>query len=109
MAVYFVLGSILVAWGLGLAVFGLLRSDFPPSGQAGRALVGITVVIVVGTLVALLATTEKEHPREEAAAEAAEQKEAGPTGPAGQAAPEAPAPAAGGGQTVKVSEKEFSI
>jgi uncharacterized cupredoxin-like copper-binding protein len=109
MAVYFVLGSILVAWGLGLAIFGLLRPDFPPSGQAGRALVGATVVIVAGTLVALLATTEKEHPREEAAAEAAEQKEKpGETAPAGQTTPES-APPAGGGQTVKVSEKEFSI
>jgi uncharacterized cupredoxin-like copper-binding protein len=99
MAVYFVLGSILVAWGLGLAIFGLLRSDFPPSGSAGRALMGITVVIVAGTLVALLATTEKEHPREEAAAEAAQQKEK----------PAEAAPPAAGGQTVKVSEKEFSI
>ena len=73
MAVYYVLGSLLVLWGLGLAVFGLLRADFPPSGAAGRALVGVTGAIVVATLVSLLATTEREHPREEAAAEAAEQ------------------------------------
>jgi plastocyanin len=75
MAVYFVLGSLLVLWGLGLAVFGLLRADFPPSGAAGRALVGVTGVLVAATLVALLVTTEREHPREEAAAEAAEQGE----------------------------------
>jgi len=109
MAVYFVLGSILVAWGLGLAIFGLLRPDFPPSGAVGRALVGITVVIVVGTLVTLLATTEKEHRREEPAKAAEEQKasrEAAETRATGSAPP---ASAPGGGKTVKVSEKEFSI
>jgi uncharacterized cupredoxin-like copper-binding protein len=102
MAVYFVLGSILVAWGLGLAIMGLLRSDFPPSGPAGRALVGVTVLIVAGTLVALIATTEKEHPREEAAAKAAEQK--AETGKQGTTAP-----AGGPAKTVNVSEKEYSI
>jgi plastocyanin len=114
MAVYFVLGSILVAWGLGLAIFGLLRDDFPPSGSAGRVLVGITVVIVAATLITLLATTEVEHPREEAAAEAAQKKEepkppapAEPTAPAQQpTAPKAPKPSA---KTVQVTEKEFSI
>ena len=111
MAVYFVLGSILVAWGLGLAILGLLREDFPPSGAAGRALVGITVVIVAATLVALLATTEREHPREEAAAEAAEKKaeEEQPGGEApGQAPPREEAPSVEGA-TLNVTEKEFSI
>ena len=110
MAVYFVLGSILVAWGLGLAVLGLLREDFPPSGQAGRALIGVTAVLVAATLVALLATTEREHPREEAAAEAAEKKaeEEKPAGeaPGGAPPPEAPSVES---QTVDVTEKEFSI
>jgi uncharacterized cupredoxin-like copper-binding protein len=105
MAVYFVLGAMLVAWGLGLAVFGLFRADFPPGGPAGRALIGVTVLLVIGTLTALLLTTDKEHPREEAAAKAAEQA----AGPAEQGA-QAPTPAGGGGgKTVKVSEKEFSI
>jgi plastocyanin len=116
MAVYFVLGSILVAWGLGLAILGLLREDFPPSGSAGRALVGGTVVIVVATLVALLVTTQREHPREEAAAEAAEKKaeqqeQPGKPAPPGgtQEQPPSPAPAEQAGQTVNVAEKEFSI
>jgi plastocyanin len=124
MAVYFVLGSILVAWGLGLAILGLLREDFPPGGSAGRALVGVTVLIVAGTLTALLVTTKREHPREEAAAEAAALKEeqknksGGPgTAPATPAAPgsapkeqaPAPAPPKPSGQTVQVTEKEFSI
>jgi plastocyanin len=114
MAVYFVLGSILVAWGLGLAIYGLLRDDFPPSGTAGRVLIGATVVIVVATLTALLSTTKVEHPREEAAAEAAEKKEEQkPAEPAQQPAQEqqapAPKPEKPAGKAVAVTEKEFSI
>jgi uncharacterized cupredoxin-like copper-binding protein len=101
MAVYFVLGSILVAWGLGLAIFGLLRPDFPPDGRAGRMLVVVTVLIVAGTMTALLATTEREHPREEAAAKAAERK--AEAGNKGTTTP------GGAAKTVSVSEKEYSI
>jgi plastocyanin len=112
MAVYFVLGSILVAWGLSLAILGLLREDFPPGGSVGRVLVGVTVLLVVGTLTALLATTEREHPREEAAAEAAELKKEEQKdksgGPSAEqpTAPASPKPSA---KTVPVTEKEFSI
>ena len=91
--------------------WGCLREDFPPSGQAGRALVGVTAVIVAATLVALLATTEREHPREEAAAEAAEKKaeerETGRGGArSGRRRRQGPSVEA---QTVNVTEKEFSI
>jgi uncharacterized cupredoxin-like copper-binding protein len=107
MAAYYVFGILLVAWGLGLSIYGLTRADFPPAGSVGRALVAVTVLLVVGTLTSLLLTTDKEHPREEAAAKAAEaKKETKP--PAGQPSPSQGAPAAGG-KTVKVSEKEFSI
>lgn len=135
MAVYYVLGSLLVLWGLGLAVFGLLRADFPPSGAAGRALVGVTAVIVAATLVALLVTTEREHPREEAAAKAAEQGEGvvgdqsgGPGNAPGTPTPPGATPeeqpsappstqgssgdqgSSGGGETsLDVTEDEFSI
>jgi uncharacterized cupredoxin-like copper-binding protein len=102
MAAYYVLGILLVVWALGLSAVGLTRADFPPTGRAGRAIVGATVLIVAGTLVALLLVTDKEHPREEAAAKAAEEKQAAEGGPPGAAAPE-------GGKTVKVGEKEFSI
>src|SRR5256712_5386241 len=110
MAAYYVFGILLVVWGLGLALFGLTRADFPPSGQAGRAIVGATVLLVVGTLAALLFSTKKEHPREEAAAKAAEAK----APPAGGATAQQPSPAGGaaptaGGKTIKVGEKEFSI
>jgi plastocyanin len=111
MAVYFVLGSILVAWGLSLAILGLLREDFPPGGSVGRVLVGVTVLLVVGTLTALLATTEREHPREEAAAEAAELKKEQKDKSGGPSAEAPPAPASPkpSAKTVPVTEKEFSI
>jgi uncharacterized cupredoxin-like copper-binding protein len=102
MAAYYVFGVVLVVWALALSALGLTRAGFPPSGAAGRTLVGATVLIVVGTLAALLLTTHKEHPREEAAAKAAEHKAAGKTTP-GAAGAAAPA------KTVEVKEKEFSI
>ena len=113
MAVYYVLGILLVVWALGISFLGLARADFPPSGSGGRVLVGVTALIVTGALVALLATTHKEHPKEDAAAEAAalkqeQQKPPPPAGSAPQKQPK-PAPAAQAGKTVKASEKEFSI
>jgi uncharacterized cupredoxin-like copper-binding protein len=100
MAAYYALGILLVVWALGLSAAGLTRTDFPPSGPAGRLIVGGTAVIVAGTLVALLLSTHKEHPRREAAAKAAEAK---------QATAETGAAPAGGAKTVEVTEKEFSI
>jgi uncharacterized cupredoxin-like copper-binding protein len=117
MAAYYVLGIILVVWALALAALGLTRPDFPPTGSAGRAMVGVTVLIVAGTLVALLASTSKEHPREDAA-KAAEQKK-GSAGAAPEEQPAAPSSGATSGkaapsggkaaQSVNVTEKEFSI
>ena len=102
MAVYYVLGACLVVWGLGLAIFGLVRDDFPPSGPAGRPFIVITVLLVAGTLTALLFTTEKEHPREEAAAKEREAQTEAAEQPA-------TAPSGGAAKNVKVTEKEFSI
>src|SRR5919197_2621348 len=101
MAVYYVVGACLVAWGLGLAIFGLFRADFPPSGPAGRPFIVVTVLLVAGTLTALLLSTHKEHPREEAAAKAKEAK--------AKAAEQPTTAPSGGAKTVKVTEKEFSI
>jgi plastocyanin len=116
MAVYYVLGSCLVVWGLGLAIFGLLREDFPPSGPAGRSLIVATVVLVAATITALLVVTDKEHPREEAAAHERERKaeEAGAPGkepaPGSSEQPSTtPAAPAAQAKTVQVTEKEFSI
>jgi uncharacterized cupredoxin-like copper-binding protein len=73
---YYVMGIITVAWALLLAALGLTRPSFPPSGAGQRAIIAISVVLVAGTIGALMATTHKEHPRIEAA-EAAERAAAG--------------------------------
>jgi plastocyanin len=110
-AAYYVLGIAFVVWALVMTALGLTREGFPPSPSSGRAMIALSATIAVGALVALLLTTDREHPREEAKAEAAEKKAEAREGGAPAQAPEggaAPAPAKGGGN-VQVAEKEYSI
>jgi uncharacterized cupredoxin-like copper-binding protein len=105
MAVYFVLGSAFVVWALVMAFVGLTREGFPPSRTTARTMMGISAVFLIAVLVALITTTDKEHPREEAKAEAAKkEREAKAVGPK---------PATGRpqkrGATVSVAEKEYSV
>jgi uncharacterized cupredoxin-like copper-binding protein len=99
MAVYYVLGIALVVFALVLFAIGQTREGFPPSVNAGRALMAVAGVLVVATFAVLVAETEKEHPREHAKAEEAK-KEAEGGGPGG-------AQPAGG--ALAVSENEYSI
>ena len=110
MAAYYVLGIAFVVWALAMTALGLSRGDFPPTRSAGRSMMALSAAIAVGTLTALLVTTDREHPREEAKAEAAEKKAEQTAGGApGEAAKGgAPAPAKGGGN-VQVVEKEYSV
>jgi uncharacterized cupredoxin-like copper-binding protein len=88
-----------------LSAIGLTREDFPPTARAARAIMAGTLLLVVAGVIALLATTHVEHPREEAAEareQAAEEQAAG-EGSAGQTGP------AEGGEAVAVTEDEFSI
>lgn len=77
MTAYYVLGAIFVLFALGLTAIGLTRDDFPPTRGGGRALMAVAGLIAIVTFGVLLATTEREHPREEAAEKAAEEKAAG--------------------------------
>jgi plastocyanin len=98
MAVYFVIGAVLVAWAIVLTFSGMARVGSGPDKRGGRALMALSGALCIGAFVALLATTEKEHPREEAKAEAAE-----------KAKEPAPAGTQTGGGAVAVSEREYSI
>jgi uncharacterized cupredoxin-like copper-binding protein len=106
MSAYFVIGILIAVGAVVLSAIGLTRADFPPNDRVGRAVMAGTLVVVLGGIGALLATTHVEHPREEAAEAAAEKAgeekvaEAGKSGQVG--APEA-------GETVAVSEDEFSV
>ena len=94
MNAYFVLGIVTAIWAVGLAAVGLTRENFPGSGQGLRIIVAVTILLVGGTLVALMATTQKEHPRQEAEAEAAKAE----TQPSG-----------GAGGDISADENEFNI
>lgn len=105
MSAYYVIAIVIAVGAIVLSAIGLTREDFPPTARAGRAVMAGMLLLVIGGVVALLATTHVEHPREEAAeaaAEKAEEKtaEEGKTGQTGP--PES-------GETVAVDEEEFSV
>jgi hypothetical protein len=101
---YYVLGIAMVVGAVVLSAIGLTRESFPPSRGVARAIIAGTFVLVLAGAVVLLATTHKEHPREEAAekAELAAEREA-------EESPEDAAQPQGGGKTVRAVEDEFSI
>ena len=101
MSAYYVIAIVIAVGAIVLSAIGLTREDFPPTARAGRAVMAGTLLLVVGGVIALLATTHVEHPREEAAEAAAEEKAVEEGKPA-QGAPK-------GGETVDVTEDEFSI
>jgi uncharacterized cupredoxin-like copper-binding protein len=102
MAVYFVIGAVIVAWALILSFGGMARVRDFPDRRGGRLLMLVSATLCLAGFVALLATTDKEHPREEAKAEAAEKsKEKGEQAPAPSEKP--------GGGAIAVSESEYKI
>jgi len=53
------MGIALAAWAVIVAVLGFMGANFPRSEGAVRAVMGITVVLVAGTIGAAIATSEK--------------------------------------------------
>jgi uncharacterized cupredoxin-like copper-binding protein len=102
MAAYYVLGIAFVLFAVVITVLGVARDGFPPTRNAGRALMAFAGLLAVVTFTTLVTHTHREHPRQDAKAEAAEKK-AEQQAPAGEAKKPAPA------NTVAVSEKEYSI
>jgi plastocyanin len=107
MSAYYVIAIVIAVGAIVLSAVGLTREDFPPTDRAGRAVMAGTLLLVVGGVIALLATTHVEHPREEAAEaaaeKAAEEKQAAEEGkPRQEGPPES-------GETVAVTEDEFSV
>ena len=101
MTAYYVIAIVIAVGAIVLTAIGLTREDFPPTVRAGRAVMAGTLVLVVAGVIALLATTHVEHPREEAAEAAAEEKAVEEGKPA--------EPGSKAGETVDVTEDEFSI
>jgi uncharacterized cupredoxin-like copper-binding protein len=98
MTVYFVIGSVLVVWALVLTFGGMRRGADFPDARTGKMLMAVSAGLAVAAFIAVVTTTEKEHPKQEAkekAAKAAEAREAGQK--------------QGKAQAVDVAEAEFSI
>lgn len=109
-AVYYVIGIALVVWAIVLTALGLTRPGFPPTRERGRALIALSAVLVAGTMIAVIVTTEREHPREEAKAEAAEREEVREQlAPGGQAGGHEAGVKQAEGGVVTVVEDEYSI
>jgi uncharacterized cupredoxin-like copper-binding protein len=100
MSAYYVIAIVIAVGAIVLSAIGLTREDFPPTARAARILMGGTLLLVMAGIVALLATTHKEHPREEAA----EAREL-----AAEEQGEGAVQGEGGGKNVRAIEDEFSI
>jgi plastocyanin len=97
---FYVMGGILASWAVLLSAMGLSRADFPGSAARARAVMGISAVLVLGTVTSAVATSTKHH--RESGAEAAKPHGQEPA-PAGVDTTKAPPPGGGGGATLKVS------
>jgi plastocyanin len=91
---FYVMGGILASWAVVLAAVGLSRAEFPGSAGGARAVMGISALLVLGTVTSAVATSSKHH--NESHAEAAKPHGQEPAAP-GVDTTKAPAPPGGGG------------
>ena len=65
---FYLAGGLLAGWAVLVSALGLARPDFPGSGGGARAVMGISAVLVLGTLAAAVATSSKPHEEKQAEA-----------------------------------------
>ena len=54
---FYIFAGLLILFGFGLGIGGTMRHEtFPPSGGAVRALIGVCMVLVAGTMVTAVLT-----------------------------------------------------
>jgi hypothetical protein len=54
---FYILAGLLILFGFGLGIGGTTRHEtFPPSAGAARAIVGVAVLLVAGTMVTAVLT-----------------------------------------------------
>jgi plastocyanin len=58
---FYVMGAILASWAVVLSAIGLSQADFPGSPARARAVMGISAVLVLGTVTSAVATSSKHH------------------------------------------------
>ena len=56
-APFYILAGLLILFGFGLGIGGTMRHEtFPPSSGAARALIGVCIALVAGTMVTAVLT-----------------------------------------------------
>ncbi len=95
---FYVMGGLLVAWAIILSAIGLSRPEFPGNLAGQRVVIGISLILVLGTVSSAVLTSTKHH-NESSAAEPAQPSGQTPA-PPGVDTTKTPPP--GGGQSVDV-------
>jgi hypothetical protein len=54
---FYVLGSVLVVWAIGLSLVGMSRPDFPGTRQQGRLVMLVSVALFAGALGSAILTS----------------------------------------------------
>ena len=54
--IFYIAGGALAAWAVVLGALGMSRPDFPGSDGAAKGVIGISVALVLATMVTVLAT-----------------------------------------------------
>ena len=60
-APFYIAGAVLAAWAVVLALGGMNRPDFPGTAAASRAVIGVSALLVLATLVTAITTSTKHH------------------------------------------------
>jgi hypothetical protein len=55
---FYLVGGVLVVWALALAGIGLTRPSFPYNDRGARGVIGLSLLLVVATLAAAIATSK---------------------------------------------------
>jgi hypothetical protein len=55
-AAFYICGGLLAAWAVVLSAIGLSRAEFPENAVAARGVMGISVLLVAGTIATAVIT-----------------------------------------------------
>jgi uncharacterized membrane protein YcjF (UPF0283 family) len=55
-AAFYIAGGLLVAWAVVLTAVGMTRQDFPGTATAARGVMGISAVLVLAAMAAIVLT-----------------------------------------------------
>lgn len=53
---FYVAGGVLAGWAVLLSLYGMRKADWPGSDGPARGVMGVTVILMLGTMAAAIAT-----------------------------------------------------